>query len=63
MIAYFCGHNHKGNYGTLAGKHFLNFKGMVESPTETAYSVVEIDDEKITIRGFGAETSRVLPLS
>jgi hypothetical protein len=28
----FNGHNHAGNDGGIAGKHFLNFTGMVDTP-------------------------------
>lgn len=62
FVAYFNGHNHAGNYGEVKGKHFLNFKGMVDTPSETAYSVVEVHADRIEVRGFGRETDRTLKI-
>jgi predicted phosphodiesterase len=36
FVAYLNGHNHAGNYGAVKGKHFVNLKGMVETPDRTA---------------------------
>jgi 3',5'-cyclic AMP phosphodiesterase CpdA len=62
VVAYFNGHNHAGNFGETGGKYFVNFKGMVDTPAETAYSVVEVYDERIEIRGFGREGNRTLKI-
>jgi hypothetical protein len=60
FLAYFDGHDHAGNYGTVAGKHFVNFKGMVETATDTAYAIVTVRPDRIEIEGFGTEPSRNL---
>jgi predicted phosphodiesterase len=60
FVAYMNGHNHAGNYGTTAGKHFLNFKGMVETPAQTAYAVVEVYPDRLEVKGYGLEESRTL---
>ncbi len=60
FVAYLNGHDHAGNYGLLAGKHFVNFKGMVETATDTAYAIVTLHQDHIEIRGFGTEPSRAL---
>jgi predicted phosphodiesterase len=60
FVAYFNGHDHAGNYGEFKGKHFLNFKGMVETATETACAVVEIHADRIDVVGQGREPSRSL---
>lgn len=60
FVAYFCGHNHAGNYGEIGGRHFMNFKGMVDTPTTTAYSVVEFHPDRLEIQGRGRETNRTL---
>lgn len=60
FVAYFNGHNHAGNYGEISGKYFVNFKGMVETPDTSAFSVVEVFGDKLAIRGFGRETNRNL---
>ncbi|MGF6172381.1 metallophosphoesterase [Ensifer sp. 4252] len=62
VVAYFCGHNHDGNYGLLDGTHFVNIKGMVETPDTTAYAIVEIHADRMEIRGYGRETDRTLQL-
>ncbi|WP_245450059.1 metallophosphoesterase [Chelatococcus asaccharovorans] len=62
FVAYFNGHNHAGNYGEVSGKYFVNFKGMVDTPDISAFSVIEVYGDKIAIRGFGRETSRSLSI-
>ena len=59
---YMNGHNHAGNYGQVGNQHFVNFKGMVETADTTAYSVVEVYDDRIEILGKGVEESRTLAL-
>lgn len=63
VAAYFCGHNHDGNYGIVDGTHFVNIKGMVETPDTTAYAIVEIHADRLKIRGYGRETDRTLALT
>ena len=36
IVAYLNGHNYAGNYGQTGRKHFLTFRGMVETPVDTA---------------------------
>lgn len=60
VVAYLNGHNHRGNYGEVAGKHFLNFCGMVDTPDTTAYAVVEVFADRLAIRGTGREPNRTL---
>jgi predicted phosphodiesterase len=62
FLLYINGHNHAGNFGAIGRKYFVNFKGMVETPDTTAFSIIEVYDERIAIRGFGVEPSRVLSL-
>jgi 3',5'-cyclic AMP phosphodiesterase CpdA len=62
VAAWFNGHNHEGNSGTLAGKHFVNFKGMVDRPDENTFAIADLYADRIEIRGFGREESRVLDL-
>ena len=59
---YMNGHNHAGNYGRIGNQHFVNLKGMVETPDTTAYSVVEVFDDRIEILGEGVEEDRTLAL-
>jgi len=62
VAAYFSGHNHAGNFGTIEGCHFLNFKGMVDTEAENTFAIVEIRADHIDVRGFGREDSRTLTL-
>lgn len=62
VVAYFNGHNHAGNYGQAHGIHFVNFRGMVDTPDTSAFAVVEISGDRLDIRGYGREPSRALPL-
>ncbi len=60
FVAYMNGHNHKGNYVENKGRHYLNFKGMVETAKDNAYSVVSVYNDRIEIDGFGLEPDRSL---
>jgi predicted phosphodiesterase len=62
FLAYFNGHDHAGNYGIFGGKHFVNFKGMVETATDTAYAIATLHPDRIEIEGFGTEPSRSLAI-
>lgn len=62
VVAYLNGHNHAGNHGEVEGLHFVNFKGMVDTPTENAYALVTIDGDRLDIAGFGREPNRTLTL-
>lgn len=58
--AWFCGHNHDGNYGVIGNTHFVNMKGMVDTPDQNAFAIADVYPDRIAIRGFGRETSRIL---
>lgn len=58
--AWFCGHNHYGNYGMLHDIHFVNVKGIVETESESAYCIVQLFQDRLKIRGFGNEISAKL---
>ncbi|HPC98350.1 MAG TPA: metallophosphoesterase [Bacteroidales bacterium] len=60
IIAWFSGHNHAGNYGNLNMVHFYNFKGMVETPDQNSFAIVDVYPNKIWIRGSGRERSMIL---
>lgn len=60
VVAWFNGHNHAGNYGFTRGKHFINFKGMVDTTT-TSYATVQANDDHFVIDGFGREPNRIVP--
>jgi 3',5'-cyclic AMP phosphodiesterase CpdA len=60
VVAWFNGHNHGGNYGFTGGKHFINFKGMVDTKT-TSYAMVQAFEDHLKIDGFGREPNRIVP--
>jgi hypothetical protein len=60
VAAWFNGHNHEGNYGTLGTTHFVNFKGMVDTPDQNTFAIADVFADRIEIRGFGREEDRVL---
>ena len=61
VVAYMNGHNHAGNYGRLAKRHFVTFSGMVDTE-RTAYAVVHVHKDRLEIQGFGRQKSMTLPL-
>ncbi|MGB7297631.1 MAG: metallophosphoesterase [Candidatus Aminicenantales bacterium] len=58
--AYFCGHNHDGDYVFRNGIHYLTFRGMVETPDQNAFAVVTLEKDVIRVQGFDREPSRTL---
>jgi predicted MPP superfamily phosphohydrolase len=60
IIAWFSGHNHEGNYRTINKIHYVTFRGMVETEKNNSFAVTEAYSDKISIRGYGRETSLVL---
>ncbi|GLR18816.1 metallophosphoesterase [Portibacter lacus] len=59
VILYMNGHNHKGNYTTQNGTHYVNFKGMVETEKDTAYATVDCYADRVEIKGYGLEPDRI----
>lgn len=62
VVAYINGHNHAGNYGERNGVHYLTLKGMVDTTT-TAYSVIEVYQDRLEVVGFGRQERRTLKIS
>ena len=60
VVAFFNGHNHAGNYGQRKGVHFLNLEGMVETADSPAFSVIQVHEDRLELKGFGREKDRVL---
>jgi manganese-dependent ADP-ribose/CDP-alcohol diphosphatase len=60
IIAWFCGHNHEGNYGIINKVHVVTFKGMVETKNSNSFAIVEVYKNKLMISGYGRENSTVL---
>lgn len=62
-LAWFNGHNHAGNYGAIGKQHFVNFRGMVDTPDTSCFAIVSVEADRIEIKGFGREEDRVLELA
>ena len=59
--AWINGHNHDGNYGSKAGIHYLNLKGMLDTE-QTAYSVIDFHPDRLRVTGAGRQESQTLIL-
>jgi manganese-dependent ADP-ribose/CDP-alcohol diphosphatase len=57
--AWLNGHHHEGGYHLEGEKHYITFKGMVET-AENSFATVAVYEDKLEISGFGREDSRVL---
>lgn len=62
-VAWFSGHNHRGNYAERKGVHHLTLSGMVETEYRNSYAVVELYPDRLEVIGFDREPSRTLRLS
>lgn len=62
-VAYINGHHHRGGYDMLGGTHFITLKGMVDGETDTAYSILTLEADRLALTGFGREETRVLPIT
>ncbi|UCG28759.1 MAG: metallophosphoesterase [Bacteroidales bacterium] len=60
VIAYISGHNHEGDYGLSRSKHYITFKGLVETPDEISYAIVHLFSDRIEIEGGGRESDHIL---
>lgn len=60
VLAYLCGHDHRGGLGRAGTCWFVNFKGMVDTVSENAFARVDLYPDRLDIRGFGREESRAL---
>jgi Calcineurin-like phosphoesterase len=63
VVAYLCGHDHRGGLGRAGSCWFVNFKGMVDTPADNAFALVDLHADRLEIRGFGREESRLLPFA
>jgi len=52
------GHHHEGNFGTYKGIPMVTLEGMVETPDENAYGILELCEGELRIKGQGRMTSR-----
>jgi manganese-dependent ADP-ribose/CDP-alcohol diphosphatase len=62
VAAYMNGHAHDGGYALRHGIHFVTFPGMVESGARNSYTLVDVYDDRLELRGSGTAPSRSLRL-
>jgi manganese-dependent ADP-ribose/CDP-alcohol diphosphatase len=55
VVASFSGHAHKGGYlrDPESGIHFRVFEAALENRPERTYAMVDIHEDRLTVRGFG----------
>ena len=56
--AVFSGHHHAGALGFYKGIPMITHEGMIETKNQNAYSIVEITQDSIRVKGFGRVPSR-----
>lgn len=56
--AVFSGHHHAGAFGYYKGIPMITQEGMIETEKQNAYSIVEITQDSILVRGRGRVPSR-----
>ena len=63
VAAWLNGHDHNGGYALRPnGVHFVTFPGMVESGARNSWTMVEVYENRLELRGFGTAPSRTLRL-
>ena len=55
VAAYFAGHDHLGGTGVRGGVPYITLKGLVENTPEAALQVVDVYEDRLVVRGDGAE--------
>jgi 3',5'-cyclic AMP phosphodiesterase CpdA len=63
MLAYICGHDHRGGIARTGHCWFVNAVGMVDTPQDNAFAIVDIHADRLDIRGFGRQKDASLPLA
>ncbi|MGK3115444.1 metallophosphoesterase [Candidatus Pantoea formicae] len=54
----FSGHDHRGNFARIGQTGFYTMKGMLDGPGDVPFAVVEINEDRVKVNGFGGEVSR-----
>lgn len=61
--AVFSGHHHAGAFGCYKGIPMITHEGMIETEKQNAYSIVEITQDSIRVKGHGRVPSRTFKYS
>ena len=62
VVAWIAGHDHAGGYALRRGVHHLTLQGLCETKDSTAFAVVRLFPDHISVTGCGRVPSRELPL-
>jgi 3',5'-cyclic AMP phosphodiesterase CpdA len=61
MAAFMNGHDHRGGYARRgAGIHYVTLPGMVESGARNSWTIVDVYNNRLDLRGVGTAPSRTL---
>lgn len=60
VFAYLAGHQHQGSYAVKKGIHHLTLKAVLLTEHKNAFAIATAYPERIEIKGYGREESRVL---
>ncbi len=63
VVAYMNGHRHSGDYAIKNGIHYVTFQGMLLTPDENSFSVVEVFRDRLEVNGYGRQDDFILPFS
>ncbi|MCX7007703.1 MAG: metallophosphoesterase [Kiritimatiellaeota bacterium] len=61
VVAWICGHVHGGGYVLRSGVHHLIMRGTCETKDQPASAIIRLYPDRLSITGYGRETSRELP--
>lgn len=63
VVAYMNGHRHVGDYAVKNGIHYITFQGMLLTPDENSFSLIEVFRDELLVKGFGRQPDYVLPFA
>ena len=63
VVAWINGHDHSGGYAFRNGVHHLTVQGMCETKDQTAFAIIRLFSDHISVTGFGRVPSRELPIA
>ena len=62
VVAWFNGHNHAGDFAERKGIPYVTFRSMLHHPENTAFSIVDVFQDRIVVTGHGREVTRTLKM-
>lgn len=62
VVAWISGHHHAGGYHKPGSIHHLTMDGMVETVKDSSFGVVDVYRDRLVLRGYGGQSSRVMAI-